>query len=219
MKAAKQAPVVTPDSKLKMKRIGFFGGSFDPIHLGHLNLALQILEQHNLDQIFFCPNSQSPHKTETPPVATKEHRRAMVVAAIAPIPKFTFLDVEIQKSSPSFTIDTIHSLYKTEAKGKKQIYLILGEDALANFHQWKEVEELVALAPPLVGSRSDAALPKSLSKPLLAALQKGMTKTPIMEVSSTEIRRRLQLGLYCGHLLPAKVWDYINTNQLYHQSS
>jgi nicotinate-nucleotide adenylyltransferase len=198
-----------------LKKIGFFGGSFDPIHLGHLNLAIQIMEAHKLDQIFFCPASQSPHKTEKPPIAAKEHRRAMVVAAIAPLPKFTFLDLEIQKSSASFTIDTIHALFKMDGKLKKELYLILGEDALENFHAWREVEELVVLAPPLVGSRTGAVLPKSLPKPVLTAIKKGMTKTSLMEISSTEIRSRLQLGLYCGHLLPAKVLDYINSNQLY----
>lgn len=202
-----------------MKKIGFFGGSFDPIHLGHLNLAIQMLEAHNLDQIFFCPTSQSPHKTEAPPIAAKEHRRAMVVAAIAPLPKFTFLDTEIQKSSPNYTIETIRMLLETDEKkkgAKKQYFLILGDDSLTGFHKWKEVEELMVLAPPLVGCRAgESSFPKTLSKTVLAAVKKGYTKISLMEISSTEIRSRLQLGLYCGHLLPAKVWEYIHQNQLY----
>lgn len=198
-----------------MKKIGFFGGSFDPIHLGHLNLAIQILEAHNLDQIFFCPTSQSPHKKETPPLASKEQRRAMVVAAIAPLPKFTFLDMEIQRADPNYTIDSIRKLMETD--GKKQYHLILGEDSLKEFHKWKEVEELVVLAPPLVGTRGENSgdLPKTLPKSVLTAVKKGYTKISNMEISSTEIRSRLQLGLYCGHLLPAKVGEYINQNQLY----
>jgi nicotinate-nucleotide adenylyltransferase len=205
-------------SKGKVARIGFFGGSFDPIHLGHLNLALQMLETHKLDQVFFCPTSQNPLKSAQPPVASKEQRRAMVVAAIAPLPKFTFLDIEIQKSSAIYTIDSIRTLIKSDKEQKaekKEYFLILGEDVLEGFHQWKEVEELILLASPLVGTRSGVDLPKTLPKPVAAAIKKGITKTSLMDISSTEIRRRMELGLYCGHLLPAKVWEYIQQNQLY----
>ena len=203
----------------KKKRIGFFGGSFDPIHLGHLHLALQMLEIHQLDQVYFCPASQSPHKKETPPQADKEHRRAMVVAAIAPIPVFTFLDLEIQRNSHSYTIDTIRDLLARDEKEKikKEYHLILGEDALQNFHLWKEFEELIHLAPPLIGSRAKAKdfLPKNLPAPVAAALKKGLTPIPLIEISSTDVRSRLGQGLYCGHLLPAKVWEYIVQNKLY----
>lgn len=202
----------------KAIKVGFFGGTFDPIHLGHLNLAIQMLEIHELDQILFCPASQSPHKTETPPFGTKEERRTMAVMALAPLPKLTFLDMEIQRPTPTYTIDTIRGLIAmnvTEKKEKKHYHLILGEDSLEGFHNWKEVEELVVLAPPLIGSRLDSTLPKTLPKTVAAVVKKGMTKTSIMEISSTEVRRRLGLGLYCGHLLPAKVWEYINQNKLY----
>lgn len=205
----------------KAAKIGFFGGSFDPIHLGHINLALQMQEAHDLTQIFFCPTSQNPLKTSEPPVVSKEHRRGMVVAAIAPLPKFTFLDIEIQKSSPIYTIDSIRTLIKADEEQKakkKQYFLIVGEDALEGFHKWKEVEELILLAPPLVGTRSGFTLPQTLPKSVAAAIKKGMTKTSVMEISSTEIRSRLGLGLYCGHLLPAKVWEYIQQNQLYNKS-
>lgn len=178
-----------------------------------------MLEAHKFNQIFFCPTSQSPHKMTAPPVASKEQRRAMVTAAIAPLPKFTLLDAEIQKSSPNYTIDTIRTLLEADKKNKtsgREYFLILGADSLKEFHKWKEVEELVDLAPPLVGCRSqDQPFPKELPKAVLSAIKKGYTETTIMEISSTEIRSRLQLRLYCGHLLPAKVWEYINQNQLY----
>ena len=200
----------------KEERVGFFGGSFDPIHLGHLNLALQIFEAHRLDQVFFCPTSQSPLKSSIPPIASKEQRRAMVVAAIAPLPQFTFLDLEIQKSSMTYTIDTIRLLLKMDGEKGKQYFLILGEDSLESFHTWKEVEELVTLAPPLIGMRKKEEVPKTLPKSVAATIKKGITKTSLMEISSTEIRQRVSAGLYCGHLLPAKVWEYINQNKLYH---
>lgn len=182
------------------KKVGFFGGSFDPIHLGHLSLAIELSERHQLDEVYFCPTSQSPFKKAKPPIASKEQRRAMVTAAIAPLPQFTLLDSELQKSEPSYTIDTIRELLKTDHE-KKNYFLLLGEDAYEHFQEWKEVKELVKLVTPLIGSRQ--------------SIKKGLTRIPIMEISSTEIRDRLQKRLYCGHLLPAKVWDYIQQHQLY----
>ena len=195
------------------KKIGFFGGSFDPIHLGHLNLAIELAERHKLDEVYVCPASQSPFKKNQPPIATKEDRRAMVTAAISPLPQFTLLDLELQKSMPCYTIDTIRALIATDEqhKKKKNYFLLLGEDALEQFHLWREPDELVKLAVPLIGSRN-----KSFTKSKGSSiLEKGLTPIPIMEISSTQIRDRLQKGLYCGHLLPAKVWDYIQQHQLY----
>jgi len=261
-------------------RVGFFGGSFDPIHLGHLNIAIELAERHKLDEVLVCPTSQSPFKKEKPPIASKEHRRAMVTAAISPLPNFTLLDFELQKSMPCYTIDTIRQLIAIDEQHKKNksYFLLLGEDAIEHFHAWREVEELVKLATPLIGSRQNKgllkdnlkyfdsarqsqieaqrserrspspigkgeeeerfvavaasqnaldyplAVPKSfpqkgLSPALLSAIEKGLTQIPLMEISSTEIRNRLEKGLYCGHLLPAKVWDYIQQHELYEKKS
>jgi nicotinate-nucleotide adenylyltransferase len=201
----------------KVKKVGFFGGTFDPIHIGHVNLAIQMLEIHELDEVLICPVSQSPHKQEEPPVATKDQRRAMVVAAIGPIPKFTFLDIEIQKTAPCYTIDSIRYLIKMDASKEKEYHLILGEDALENFHLWKDFEELVELAPPLIGTRiqENELSNKQLPKKVATILKEGLTKTSIIEISSTDIRARLKKNLYCGHLLPIKVGEYIKENGLY----
>ena len=198
-----------------MKR-GYFGGSFDPIHNGHIHLALELFEKHNLDEVLFCPTSQSPHKKHAPPLASKEHRRAMVTAAISPFPQFTFLDYVLQKSEPCYTIDTIRTL--TEENRKIKYFLLLGEDSVHNFSTWKEVDELVKLATPLVGSREKDLLPEeieNLSPELMKLLKKGWTPIPRLEISSTWIRSRVQKGEYAGHLVPGKVWEYIQTHQLY----
>jgi len=201
------------------KKIGFFGGSFDPIHLGHLHLAIEIAERHKLNEVYFCPTGQSPFKKAQPPIAKKEDRRAMVTAAISPLPQFTLLDLELQKSSPCYTIDTIRSLLTSDQqnKVKKNYFLLMGEDALEQFHAWREVDQLIKLAPPLIGSRDKKSFsqPKGLTPALLSTIEKGLTPIPKVDISSTEIRARLQKGLYCGHLLPAKVWDYIQQHQLY----
>lgn len=201
------------------KKIGFFGGSFDPIHLGHLHLAIEIAERHKLDEVYFCPTGQSPFKKAQPPIASKEDRRAMVTAAISPLPQFTLLDLELRKTTPCYTIETIRTLVGLDEqnKAKKNYFLLIGEDALERLHNWREVDELIKLAPPLIGSRDKKSFvkPKGLKPALSSSVEKGLTPIPIMEISSTEIRARLQKGLYCGHLLPAKVWDYIQQHQLY----
>ena len=192
--------------------IGFFGGTFDPIHFGHLNLAIQMLEKHRLTKILFCPAFVSPHKQGRPPVALNQHRKAMVALAIEPIREFQLLDWELEKAAPSYTIETIRTLKKMDPR--QEIRLILGVDALKDFFAWKEVEELVHLAPPLIGSRlgnPPADLPLFLKEPVSA----GMTKTSEMEISSTAVRERLSSRKYCGHLVPLKVLDYIHQNQLY----
>jgi len=200
------------------KKVGFFGGSFDPIHLGHLNIAIELAEKHKLDEVYICPTSQSPFKKTQPPLASKEDRRAMATAANSPVPNFTLLDLKLQNSMPCYTIDTIRALLATDQqhKKKKSYFLLLGEDAIEHFHEWREVEELVKLATPLIGSRKTKSFnTKGLTSALSSSIEKGLTPIPIMEISSTEIRDRLKKGLYCGHLLPAKVWDYIQQHQLY----
>ncbi len=194
---------------------GFFGGSFDPIHNGHLHLALELFEKHNLDEVFFCPTSQSPHKKNTPPQASKDHRRAMVTAAISPFPQFTLLDYELQKTSSCYTIETMRTL--TEEDPKVHYFLLLGEDAALSLHTWKEASELIKLAPPLVGSREKDLLSelKGADPAIVKSLKKGWTSIPRLEISSTWVRSRVNKGEYAGHLVPGKVWDYIQTHQLY----
>jgi len=200
------------------KAVGFFGGSFDPIHFGHIHLALQMLEKHSLDEILFCPASLSPFKSNQPSSHTKEHRRHMVELAISPIKKFSLFDWELKKEGPSYTIDTIKWLLAESEKMKKKehFYLILGEDALEHLSEWKEYEQLLRYAPPLIGSRlrEEKKIPSSLSS-LSSSISKGLTPIPLLEISSTMVRERLKKGLYCGHLVPAKVLDYIQENTLY----
>lgn len=195
-------------------KIGFFGGTFDPIHFGHLYLAIEILEKRQLDRVFFCPAQRSPQKGESEPVAPAADRLAMVALAIEPIEAFSLIDTEIQRPGPSYTIDTIRELKKEFPKD--QFHLILGEDLLAGVSEWKEVEKLFELAPPLVGSRHQKLSTKIvLPKPLEDALQSGLTHIPLVDISSTALRKRLKMKKYCGHLLPGKVLDYIEQNRLY----
>ena len=198
-----------------MKKVGFFGGTFDPIHLGHINLAICILEHYHLDEVLFCPASLSPHKIAEEPTASKQQRREMVELAIRPIEAFTCLEAELFREGPSYTIDTIRAL--KHAHPSVEYHLILGEDSLERLSEWREIEELIAIAPPLIGNRTANLsegfhhLPSKIKK----AVQKGMTPIPVMDISSTELRQRLKEGKYCGHLLPAEVANYIKEYRLY----
>ncbi len=188
------------------KKIGFFGGTFDPIHFGHIHLAVQLFEIHHLDEVLFCPAYCSPFKRAAPPHANAQHRFEMVRLALGDIPHFRLTNYEIERNEYSYTIDTLRALMSEE---KGQFYLLLSVEAATHFEQWKNVQQLIHLAPPLIGARTVEA--ESLPK----ILRSSFTKTTILEISSTDVRARLKKKLYCGHLVPQNVLHYIEDNGLY----
>jgi nicotinate-nucleotide adenylyltransferase len=197
---------------MSLKKLGFFGGTFDPIHFGHLNLAIELLEAKQLDEIIFCPAHVSPLKKESPPQIASEHRKEMVSLAIAPVKEFTLFDWELNRPQPSYTIDTVRYIL-TQSKDT-ELYLILGDDVLPGLSKWKDVEELFRLAPPLLGHRI-GKIPAPIPESLLSIIEKGEIKIPTMEISSTVVRERLKQGKFCGHLVPEPVLEYIYKNNLY----
>ncbi len=195
------------------KRIGLLGGSFDPLHFGHLNMAIALLEAHDLDRVLFCPAYTSPFKTTRPPSAAPEHRLAMVSCGIQNIKPFSLLDTEITHNTPSYTIDTIKKL---KEQTSANLFLILGEDQLIDLHRWKDVEELFLLCKPLIATREKKTISlEHLSHSLQSLIAQGRTSIPMMEISSTVIRERLRKKQYCGHLVPAMILDYIERHHLY----
>lgn len=200
------------------QRIGIYGGTFNPIHFGHLNLAIEIFEKAQLDEIWFIPAYLSPLKLDEPTL-TSVDRLEMVKKAIKGIPFFKVLEIEIFVEGPSFTIDTLRKLEQKD----KDFYLILGEDAAFRFDEWKEYEEILQRASPLIGSRSGVNFKQkistlSFSSNVKEILLKGCVETDLFDISSTKIRERLKKGLYCGHLVPSKVLDYLYENQVYFSS-
>ncbi|MEI6242978.1 MAG: nicotinate-nucleotide adenylyltransferase [Chlamydiota bacterium] len=198
-----------------MKKVGLFGGTFDPIHNGHIFLALQLMEMNMLDEVIFCPAFLSPFKKEKPPSATSEDRFRMVQLAIEGISGFTLTDIEIKRSQPSYTIDTIRSLQKNNPK--IQYRLLFAEETLWKLDEWKDVNSLLEIAPPLIGGREGSFethlqnLPSSLQE----MVKGNYFLTKKMDISSTEIRARIPKKMYCGHLTSQKVLDYIYRNNLY----
>lgn len=195
-----------------MERIGLYGGSFDPIHYGHLNLALEILEKCRLTKIYFCPAALSPHKLASIP-ASSEHRMAMLKLAIEEVPQFSILESELSRSGPSYTIDTVEELLTR--KEDKEYYLIIGADAAIHFSRWHRASELTSLIPILVGSRAGSPTLQFDEPGLELAISKGLVETHLFDISSSEIRERLKADKYCGFLMPPKVLDYIYKYRLY----
>lgn len=196
------------------KKVGLYGGTFDPIHLGHLNLALEIQEKHQLDEVWFCPAFLSPHKSAEEP-ASGAHRLAMVQLAIKGVPSFKAIAVEINRKGPSYTIDTLSHLVAQDPE--LEFFLILGADTIPSFYRWRQPEEIVNLAPLLIGRRT-CELPEILpgGNPLIDdAIRQGITETRVLDISATDIRSRIKRGAPCLYLLPAEVLDYIYENGLY----
>lgn len=195
-----------------MKRVGLFGGTFDPIHLGHLNLALELQEVHNLDEVLFCPAALSPFKEATPPAVSPQDRYKLVELALEGFPRFRITPLEVDRGGISYTIDTVAALMASHPDTR--FNLLLSEEAAVHFPQWKEAERLAELAPPLVGSRRGYT-PRFPQTAVGRALQEGVTPTRVFEISSTEVRDRLRQKLPCGHLIPAKSLDRILLHSLY----
>lgn len=174
--------------------IGLIGGTFDPIHFGHIHLAVMMKEAHNLDEVWFIPSLQNPLKQT--PGTPFSHRVKMVELAIKGIPYCKVLPIEGDRPPPSYTIDTVRELKKLHPD--KNFHLLLGDDHLDSLDKWKDVKELLELAPPLIAGRN----------PLIK------NEMPVLEISSTMVRDRLKKGLCCKQFVPESVLDYIQQNRL-----
>lgn len=195
--------------------IGLLGGTFNPIHFGHLNLAIELKEKAELSEVWLIPAPVSPFRVEES-MASIENRLNMVELAVSDIPGFRVLDIELHRPVPSYTIDTVRELVKNH----RNCVLLLGEDVALGLPKWKEAEDLAKLLPFLIGARREIELKNKLDslrfpEAIEEAIRQGIIETSLMEISSTQIRKRLENHLYCGHLIPAKVLDYIYENQLY----
>lgn len=193
-----------------MKKMAFFGGTFDPIHFGHINLAIQIFEKAKLDKIIFCPANISPHKEDNPPSVSGMHRYVMANIAIEGIEGFSASDIEIKRKNTSYTIDTLLQLHDEFSKEYK-IYFIMAEDTSKNFSTWKDHKKLLKIATPRIGYKG---MLKNFDESSFT--RDNFIEINTMDISSTDIRKRLKKKLYCKHLVPAKVLDYIYDNQLYY---
>lgn len=190
-------------------RIGIMGGSFDPVHIGHLGVARAVAQALGLDRVLLVPAAQAPLRSELV-CASAAHRLAMLEIATAGARELAVSDVELQRGGVSYTVDTLRSL-RTERPGDEWVW-ILGEDQLARLPQWAEPETLVQLAEFAVYGRPGC---ERAPPPLIPGLRVCRVEGPEWPISSTAIRARLRRGESVGGLVPDKVIEYIRENGLY----
>ena len=182
-------------------RTGIFGGSFDPIHNGHLILARAAREEIGLDRVVFIPANMSPHKTGTKP-ATAQDRLAMVQKAINGEDGFEASDIELRRPPPSYTVETLRE-WKALHPGD-ELVLLIGADNVAKFDTWHEPDEIRRLARIAVLDRAGSEVPHDW--PVVRRL---------VDISSTDIRARVAAGRSIRYLTPEAVCDYIAAQGLY----
>jgi nicotinate-nucleotide adenylyltransferase len=196
-------------------RIGILGGTFDPIHVGHLIIAEEVRTRLGLSQVVFVPAGLPPHKRGWA-IAAPEHRLQMIKLAIAGNPHFSLSRLDIDRSGPSFTVDTVHLLL--DAWGADaEIYFIMGSDSLAELPTWHQPERLMRLCHIVAVGRPGYRVDLTELNRLLpgATTLIRMMDTPALDVSSTDIKRRVREGRSIRYLVPRAVERYIQEHSLY----
>ncbi len=202
-------------------RIGIFGGTFDPPHLGHLAAAEWARDQLCLDRVVFVPAGTPPHKRDRARSAA-EARLAMTRLAVRGQPGFVVSDLETRRRGPSFTVDTLRALAARDPRARW--YLIVGEDNLAEFASWREPEAILELATLVVALRPrPASSARAASRHRTTGGVRGMSRrgvvvtldNPGIDLSSSAIRARARAGHSIRYLVPAAVERYITRTRLY----
>ena len=194
-------------------RIGVFGGTFDPPHVGHLILAADAFEALRLDKLFFVPARAQPLKVDRPAIASATERLEMVRLAIAGDSRYSVDDAEISREGLSFTVDTLEGL--SVRFEESQLFLLLGEDSLASFDRWRKPERIRELATLAVMYRVRPGAGTKTSRPSLKRKGVETLSTRQVDVSSTEIRQRLADGKSIRGFVPESVEKFIASRRLY----
>jgi len=190
-------------------RIGVFGGTFDPPHIGHLLVANDAREALELDRVIFVPAGAQPFKVDTPPVASGQDRLEMVRLAVADDANYAVDDAEINRKGLSFTVDTLEHL--SERNPAARLFLLMGEDVLAGFEKWRSPARIRELATLVAVSRG--GLQGSAVDPATSAVLRVSTRR--VDVSSTEIRERRRAGKSIKGFVPESVERFIDVRGLY----
>ena len=201
------------------KRIGLFGGSFNPIHRGHLIIARTIMEQIELERVIFLPATNPPHK-QADQLLCATHRGEMVRLAIAGESGFDFSDYDMTRDGPSFTIDTVNH-FQQILGSDVLLHWIIGADSLVELTTWRQVNDLIDICQIITAVRPGweniewEKLRDVVGDQRLEKLQTGLIQTPLVDISSTDIRHRMVNSESISELVPASVASYIENEGLY----
>jgi len=203
------------------RRLGLFGGSFDPPHVGHLHAARAALEALELERVLFLPAARPPHKPGRV-LAPGARRVEMLELLLAGERDLGIDSRELSREGPSYTIDTVRELLAEEGGAERvELYLIIGTDNLSGLVEWCEVEALVELVEPVVVFREGdpralfAALEGELSGRAIRRLEGGLLHLPPVRAASTELRVALAAGRDPGEALPPAILEYVRRHGLY----
>jgi nicotinate-nucleotide adenylyltransferase len=204
------------------QRIGLYGGSFDPIHLGHLISARAIAEQLDLYRVILLPAAIPPHK-QAVRLSAPEHRLAMLRLAIEDDPLFEVSEMELRRPGPSYTFDTV-SHFRGQLGADAALFWIIGADSLPDLPGWYRIRDLVSAVSIVTACRPGASLPKlsdlasAVGDEHAAALLAQCVKTPQIDISATDIRCRAAAGRSVRYLVPDRVAAYLEMKGLYGDS-
>lgn len=194
-------------------RIGLLGGTFDPIHLGHLAAAATAAECAGLDEVLLVPAGRPPHRGEA--IASVEDRLAMCRLAVAELPGLSVWDWEARRSGPSYTVDTLEAFH--DQRPADQPVLILGWDAARDLPRWRRPEDVLALADLVIVGRPGMSRPgqDDLRAACIDPRRATLCLAPTPDVAATRIRSLVAAGKSLAGLVPAAVETYIRANRLY----
>ena len=200
-------PMRTEVNGKRRFRLGVMGGTFDPIHHGHLVAASEVASMFELDEVVFVPTGEPWHKPAAQRVSPAEHRYLMTVVATASNPRFTVSRVDIDRPGPTYTIDTLRDL--KAARPEAELFFITGADAMAQILSWKDIQELWSLAH-FVGVTRPGHVLENMGREDVSLME-----VPAMAISSTDCRRRVAEGKPVWYLVPDGVVQYIAKHRLY----
>lgn len=196
-----------------MKRIALYGGSFDPIHIGHLITAINVVENLDIDKLIFIPSNITPLKS-TPLKAGNIYRYNMIKLSIEDNPKFEVSNYEINKQDISYTYHTVS--YFRKMYPDSELYFIVGTDRVKDLHKWYEIKSLSKIVTFIFVARDDESLEKIVSNnEFYKNINYKILKLPIIELSSTEIREKIRDNKNISYILTPECVKYIKEMNLY----
>ncbi len=196
---------------MEKRKIGLFGGTFDPVHNGHLIIAEYLRDELKLDEVWFIPTKLHPFKSSQL-ISSDYDRMEMLKLAISSNPYFRTSDVEIKRPGVSYTIDTINELNQKYADQSAKFFFFMGMDNVNEFYRWKSPQQILEKCQVVAFGRP-GFVPNKHAKPFLHYIQ--FIQVPLLEISATFIRQRVKEGRSIRYLVPDKVIDYIKKKQLY----